>query len=298
MQRDYKLIESLDEAKEKFPNFVSGIEYAEFGYDNDPVAAGCSFKEEESCGLKNCHSPHKYGFIIRTATGEYYNIGQHCGKKYFDVFFKEWEQGRQAFANIETEKKVLSTEPQKQLDALNKMTNMLETLETVSNSIRKYIPQIAKEAADKLKERKGKIKQNNRKDEFKGLEFIANPLMLIQSKNQCEYELKEIIQAVENGKHEDDVQRNILLKKRRAIKNRIEKMGQWKIIAESFFDVTAGLRLERGKNLIDIFSQFKCAFEPQVKDCDVRTDPGVIRIPQLGKEIRIDGVFQIKHKVA
>lgn len=44
---------------------------------------------EINCGLSNCHTPHKYGYLVTTPEGIETNIGQTCGFRHFGVKFKE-----------------------------------------------------------------------------------------------------------------------------------------------------------------------------------------------------------------
>lgn len=39
------------------------------------------------CGLDSCHTPHNKGYIVQTDIGDETNIGNACGRKYFDVIF-------------------------------------------------------------------------------------------------------------------------------------------------------------------------------------------------------------------
>ncbi|MEQ1977254.1 hypothetical protein [Xenorhabdus sp. SGI240] len=41
------------------------------------------------CGLKNCHTHHRTGYIVKTTDGTEANIGHQCGTKYFHVIFSE-----------------------------------------------------------------------------------------------------------------------------------------------------------------------------------------------------------------
>lgn len=43
--------------------------------------------EKLRCGLNSCHTPHNKGYIVQTDTGDETNIGNTCGRKYFDVIF-------------------------------------------------------------------------------------------------------------------------------------------------------------------------------------------------------------------
>lgn len=40
------------------------------------------------CGLSNCHTPHFRGYVVETDNGSETNIGNACGKRYFDVQFE------------------------------------------------------------------------------------------------------------------------------------------------------------------------------------------------------------------
>ena len=41
------------------------------------------------CGLSNCHTLHNKGYIVETESGAVTNIGNVCGKRIFDVDFKQ-----------------------------------------------------------------------------------------------------------------------------------------------------------------------------------------------------------------
>lgn len=51
------------------------------------VLAPYNFKERIRCGLSNCHTPHNFGYLIRTADGRETNIGNKCGRKHFGSDF-------------------------------------------------------------------------------------------------------------------------------------------------------------------------------------------------------------------
>lgn len=44
--------------------------------------------DKMKCGLKKCHKPHYTGFLVLTNEGNETNIGNRCGKTFFDVDFK------------------------------------------------------------------------------------------------------------------------------------------------------------------------------------------------------------------
>jgi hypothetical protein len=46
------------------------------------------FKDQVSCGLSTCHSPHNRGYLVVTKDGQETNIGKDCGKNYFGVDFE------------------------------------------------------------------------------------------------------------------------------------------------------------------------------------------------------------------
>ncbi|MFO6493563.1 hypothetical protein [Hafnia alvei] len=45
--------------------------------------------EKLKCGLSSCHTPHFKGYLVQTGDGSETNIGNACGKKYFDVVFEQ-----------------------------------------------------------------------------------------------------------------------------------------------------------------------------------------------------------------
>ncbi|MBC3211395.1 hypothetical protein [Serratia fonticola] len=45
--------------------------------------------EKLKCGLSSCHTPHLRGYVVQTDDGCETNIGNACGKKYFDVVFEQ-----------------------------------------------------------------------------------------------------------------------------------------------------------------------------------------------------------------
>lgn len=45
------------------------------------------FKDKIPCGLSNCHTPHRKGYIVATKDGLETNIGKDCGFTYFGVDF-------------------------------------------------------------------------------------------------------------------------------------------------------------------------------------------------------------------
>jgi hypothetical protein len=47
------------------------------------------FREPVKCGLSNCGTLHKRGYVVKTPKGEQSNIGKDCGKKHFGVEFEE-----------------------------------------------------------------------------------------------------------------------------------------------------------------------------------------------------------------
>lgn len=46
----------------------------------------CSF--DIPCGLSECHTPHRKGYIVLSSSGVVTNIGKDCGKKYFGLEFE------------------------------------------------------------------------------------------------------------------------------------------------------------------------------------------------------------------
>lgn len=51
-----------------------------------------SFPEKIPCGLKNCCTPHNYGYLALLNNGKLTNIGNKCGKKIFGIDFDKAEK--------------------------------------------------------------------------------------------------------------------------------------------------------------------------------------------------------------
>ncbi len=50
---------------------------------------GCYiFPDSIRCGLSNCHTPHRRGFLVVTEDGLETNIGKNCGETHFGIDFK------------------------------------------------------------------------------------------------------------------------------------------------------------------------------------------------------------------
>lgn len=52
------------------------------------IIASYQFPEPIPCGLKNCHQPHKQGYLVLTASGSETNMGWVCGVNYFGINFR------------------------------------------------------------------------------------------------------------------------------------------------------------------------------------------------------------------
>lgn len=54
----------------------------------EKIIAGYQFFEAIPCGLKNCHQPHKQGYLVLTTSGAETNMGWVCGVNHFGVDFR------------------------------------------------------------------------------------------------------------------------------------------------------------------------------------------------------------------
>jgi hypothetical protein len=91
------------------------------------VMAAYTFKNDEiRCGLKDCHQPHDYGFLVRTSKGNETNIGRICGRNIFGAEFT-------ALANRFREKERLRTYKQGINAALERKIEVLARVETLKN---------------------------------------------------------------------------------------------------------------------------------------------------------------------
>jgi hypothetical protein len=54
----------------------------------EKIIAGYQFPEAIPCGLKNCHQPHKQGYLVLTTSGAETNMGWVCGVNHFGVDFR------------------------------------------------------------------------------------------------------------------------------------------------------------------------------------------------------------------
>jgi hypothetical protein len=282
MTKEYLVIEDLRTFKESCSSFVNSIEIIDFEYDEDPVAMGCSFKKEEKCGIKSCGQYHKHGFIIKTACGKFYNIGQVCSRSHFGVDFDAWTAGYEAKRKVESDKAALINEPPRKLEYLKKLTPSLIKLERVNHFIWDNLNPIAKEAHERKKD-----------GLYRGLEFIEHRLFLEKKVSEYEEELNNIIQQVKLGESEQDQVRGELLKNLRNVKDKIINIEHTKDLALAFFGTEAGVGVkDRGANLVRVFTNFKCASNTIVKACDVKTELGSIIIPDYNKKVNASGIFR------
>ncbi|WP_338659155.1 hypothetical protein [Yersinia intermedia] len=68
------------------PNFVNDLDVNNKKLEK--IIGYYDSTQKRTCGLNNCHTPHFKGYIVVTNDGSETNIGNHCGKKYFDVDFE------------------------------------------------------------------------------------------------------------------------------------------------------------------------------------------------------------------
>lgn len=87
----FNLITSFDEIKAR-PNFIERIVIpkgeAVEGVLNDLIGY-YYFRDEVKCGISNCGTKHKKGYIASLNDGNEFIIGHNCGKRYFGISFDE-----------------------------------------------------------------------------------------------------------------------------------------------------------------------------------------------------------------
>lgn len=282
MTKEYLVVEDLKIFKATCASFVSGMEIVDFEYDEDPVTMGCRFKEQEKCGIKSCGQYHNYGFIIRTKCNKFYNIGQDCGRSHFGVDFDAWTAGYDAKRKVESEKSGLINEPPKKIEQIKKILPSIIKLDRINNFIWDHIEPIAKEAHERKKD-----------GLYRGLEFIERRLSLETKIGECEKELEDINQQVEQGAAEQEESRTALLKRFRGIKDRIINIENMKDVCLAFFNTESGVGVkDRGANLVRVFTNFKCASNSIVASCDVRTELGSVIVTSCNKKVNADGIFK------
>lgn len=85
------------------PNYKSPIKPKKYHYLR--IAASYSFKDESAlCGVSDCLQAHKQGFLVITSNEMETNICEACGKRFFDVSFKEQKKSLQEKTNITKQK--------------------------------------------------------------------------------------------------------------------------------------------------------------------------------------------------
>lgn len=72
------------------------------------IAAYVLKDEGVRCGLKDCHSPHAKGFLVRTSDDKEANIGWICGSKYFGADFNTLRNQYLRADRIRTHKRKLN----------------------------------------------------------------------------------------------------------------------------------------------------------------------------------------------
>jgi hypothetical protein len=101
-ERGFVQVESWEEVT-GLPGFVANLNRSEHKLKD--IVGRYHFAHTIKCGLSDCHSPHKKGYIASTETGELTNIGWICGTEYFGEDFetrsRQFEQEVEDQANRE-----------------------------------------------------------------------------------------------------------------------------------------------------------------------------------------------------
>ena len=281
MAKQRQIIKNLDVFKEMHPTFVTSILIKDFEYDEDPVEYGGDYEKLEECALRTCGHKHKKGFILKTRCGQYFNIGQHCGKTHLGANYKEWTEGVRAEFRAVSQRVRLAREPIDFLKEFNRQSGILKGMEKANHFLWDYLKPLAQEAARRQDERR-----------FRGLSFLSNRLSLSSKLNEVEMELKELIQAAEKRETIAEEERRSLLNKLKVMKAKLRKM--WLSVYDpclAFFgsEVGAG-EIERGTNLERIKAGFRSI--SAIPPIDVFQYPESIYIPSMQKMVNAKGVFK------
>jgi len=84
-ERGFVQVESWEEVT-GLPGFVANLNRSQHKLKD--IVGRYHFPHTIKCGLSDCHTPHKKGYVVSTESGELTNIGWICGRDYFGEDFE------------------------------------------------------------------------------------------------------------------------------------------------------------------------------------------------------------------
>jgi hypothetical protein len=84
-ERGFVQVEKWEDVTE-LPGFVANLNRSQHKLKD--IVGRYVFPHTIKCGLSDCHSPHKKGYVVSTESGELTNIGWICGSEYFGEDFE------------------------------------------------------------------------------------------------------------------------------------------------------------------------------------------------------------------
>jgi hypothetical protein len=83
-ERGFVQVEKWEEVT-CLPGFVPNLNRSQHKIKD--IVGRYIFPHTINCGLSDCHSAHKKGYVVSTESGELTNIGWICGSEYFGEGF-------------------------------------------------------------------------------------------------------------------------------------------------------------------------------------------------------------------
>jgi hypothetical protein len=101
--RGFVQVEKWEEVT-SLPGFVANLNRSQHKIKD--IVGRYIFPHTINCGLSDCHSPHKRGYVVSTESGELTNIGWMCGSEYFgddfEMLSRQFERDVEDQTNRET----------------------------------------------------------------------------------------------------------------------------------------------------------------------------------------------------